>query len=43
MVDESLGHYKAANYKEAYERVNQMCQELTAPLPTLEGKMQKAY
>ena len=39
MVDEFLGHYKAA--KEAYEKVNQICQELTATLPTLEGKNAK--
>ena len=41
MVDEFLGHYKAA--KEAYETVNQMCQELTAvtALPALKGKNAK--
>ena len=39
MVDEFNGHYKAA--KEAYETVNQICQELTAVLPALEGKNAK--
>ena len=43
MVDEFLGHYKAA--KEAYETVNQICQDLTVKLPSLEtecGKSLKA-
>ena len=39
MVDEFNGHYKAA--KEAYETVNQICQELTAVLPALEGRNAK--
>ena len=34
MVEEFLGHYKAA--KEAYEAVNQICQDLTAMLPANE-------
>ena len=36
MVEEFRGHYKAA--KEAYERVNQICQELTGAVPALQGK-----
>ena len=40
MVDKFLVHYNAA--KEAYEAVNQTCQELTAMLPTLECETAKS-
>ena len=36
MVEEFRGHWKAA--EEAYERVNQICQELTDAVPALQGE-----
>ena len=36
MVEEFWGHYEAA--KEAYEKVNQICQELTGAVPALQGE-----